>query len=173
MCNIELEQVLEFIEGSQLNEDRVAKKLNRMVRISQSKRIWEQKLEKARNAEKQLMGGKTRLEAEIAQVIRNRDHMQWKINRDIPSDKARMRYAIQVMKGAGGGGEKPFEEALENLIVAEEELKETLPSFGVRLNQLGQRMTQFEEEIKMFKQSELVAEKIIEIIQLQWMQWKS
>jgi hypothetical protein len=166
----ELEQVMEFIEGIQLVDegDVVANKLNRQVRITQCKRIWELKLERARIEEKYLNAGQMQLEVEIEQIKRNKEHMEFKVDRDIPSDKARMRYAVQVMKAAGEGGEKSFEEALENLTVAENELIETLPSFDVRLNKITARLTEIKQQIKQSKESQATATKLVQVIQAKW-----
>jgi len=148
--------------------DVVANKLNRQVRISQCKRIWDLKLERARTEEKYMNAGKMQLEVEIAQVKRNKDYMEFKVHRDIPSDKARMRYGVQVMKAAGKGGEKPFEEALENLTVAEKELIETLPSFDIRLDKITVRLNEVKQQIEQSKESQATAVKLIQVIQNKW-----
>jgi len=162
-----LEQVIDFIEGTQFEDksDVVANKLNRQMRIAQCKRIWDLKLENARTEETHLIDGEKQLKAEIAQVKRNKDHMTFKVDRDIPSDKEKMKFAIQVMKTVGEGSEKPFEKALENLAVAEKQLKETLPSFNVRLNKIAPRLDEIKLKIEQSKESQAIIIKIIQVIQ--------
>ena len=119
-------QVLEFIDAVPDYLDPVAKKRHRQMRIAESKRIWQWKLEKARMEEKEWMGDKSLLQDEMMQLIPNRNYM--------------LRYQEDCWR------EK---------------------SFNLRLKKIHKRLVECEDGIKLAKQSQLGANQILDVIQME------